>query len=87
VGSPLRSNKALVATVVPIFTHATCFGVIGSSAPKPRRWRMQKNKISIEAPSTQLKADMQRVGSSMLLEWLSKAGADGKEIIDAFNKK
>ena len=48
---------------------------------------MQKNKISIEAPSTQLKADMQRVGSSMLLEWLSKAGADGKEIIDAFNKK
>ncbi|MFN3737973.1 TRAP transporter substrate-binding protein [Hydrogenophaga sp.] len=48
---------------------------------------LQKNKISIEAPSTQLKADMQRVGSSMLLEWLSKAGADGKEIIDAFNKK
>jgi len=48
---------------------------------------LQKNKISIEPPSPQLKADMQRVGSSMLLEWLSKAGPEGKEIIDAFNKK
>ncbi len=48
---------------------------------------LQKNKIAIEAPSTQLKADMQRVGSSMLLEWLSKSGPEGKEIIDAFNKK
>ena len=32
VGSPLRSSSALVATVVPIFTHSTCVGVIGSSA-------------------------------------------------------
>ena len=26
VGSPLRSSSALVATVVPIFTHSTCVG-------------------------------------------------------------
>jgi hypothetical protein len=29
VRSPLRSSSALVATVVPIFTHSTCCGVIG----------------------------------------------------------
>jgi hypothetical protein len=46
VGSPLRSSKALVATVVPIFTHSTWSGVIGSPAASPSRWRMPATAAS-----------------------------------------
>src|SRR5438552_8273624 len=46
VGSPLRSSSALVATVVPIFTHSTCSGVIGSRSLKPSRWRMPATAAS-----------------------------------------
>ena len=46
VGSPLRSSSALVATVVPIFTHSTCSGVIGSSGARPSRRRMPATAAS-----------------------------------------
>ena len=47
VGSPLRSSSALVATVVPIFTHSTSAGVTGSPAFSPRRWRMPATAASL----------------------------------------
>jgi hypothetical protein len=37
-------------------------------------------------PSPQLKADMAKVGETMLKEWADKAGADGKAMLDAFRK-
>ena len=46
VGSPLRSSSALVATVVPIFTHSTNSGVIGSPCSSPSRWRMPATAAS-----------------------------------------
>ena len=46
VASPLRSSKALVATVVPIFTHSTCSGVTGSPALRPSKWRMPATAAS-----------------------------------------
>ena len=38
------------------------------------------------APSAQLKADMKKVGDTMLGEWLQKAGPEGKALVDAFLK-
>jgi len=42
--------------------------------------------MSIEQPSAQLKSDMKKVGDTMLTEWLDKAGAEGKQLVDAFRK-
>jgi TRAP-type C4-dicarboxylate transport system substrate-binding protein len=47
---------------------------------------LKKNGMSIVAPSAQLKADMKKVGDVMLKEWLEKAGAEGKALVDAYNK-
>ena len=37
-------------------------------------------------PSPQLKADMAKVGETMLKEWVERAGADGKTLLDGFRK-
>ncbi|WP_299512547.1 TRAP transporter substrate-binding protein [uncultured Limnohabitans sp.] len=42
--------------------------------------------MTIEAPSAQLKADMQKVGETMVKEWLAKAGPEGQAMLDAFRK-
>ena len=42
--------------------------------------------MNILPPPAQLKADMAKVGDTMLKEWLEKAGADGKALIDAYRK-
>ncbi len=48
---------------------------------------LKKNGMSILPPSPQLKADMKKVGDTMLKEWLDKAGPEGKQLVDAFNAK
>ena len=48
--------------------------------------KLKANGMSILAPSAQLKADMKKVGDTMLAEWLDKAGPDGKAVVDAFRK-
>ncbi|MDH4390607.1 MAG: TRAP transporter substrate-binding protein [Aquabacterium sp.] len=47
---------------------------------------LKKNGMAIVAPSAQLKADMKKVGDTMLKEWLDKAGPEGKALVDAFLK-
>jgi TRAP-type C4-dicarboxylate transport system substrate-binding protein len=42
--------------------------------------------MQILPASPQLKADMKKVGETMLKEWLDKAGPEGKALVDAFNK-
>ena len=42
--------------------------------------------MSVEAPPAALKADMAKVGDTMLKEWLDKAGPEGKALIDAYRK-
>ncbi len=42
--------------------------------------------MKIIKPSAKLQADMQQVGSIMLADWLKAAGADGKAIVDEYNK-
>jgi hypothetical protein len=42
--------------------------------------------MTIYPPGAQLKADMKQVGDTMTTDWLKKAGAEGKAIVDAFRK-
>lgn len=46
--------------------------------------QLKQKGMTIEKPSEQLTADMRKVGNVMLAEWLRKAGADGKKIIDQY---
>ncbi|WP_225784992.1 TRAP transporter substrate-binding protein [Xenophilus sp. Marseille-Q4582] len=48
--------------------------------------KLKANGMNILPPPAQLKADMAKVGDTMLKEWLEKAGADGKALIDAYRK-
>jgi TRAP-type C4-dicarboxylate transport system substrate-binding protein len=47
---------------------------------------LKKNGMTIAAPSAQLKADMKKVGDTMLQEWLQKAGSEGQAMVDAYKK-
>jgi len=47
---------------------------------------LKANGMEVLPPSPQLKADMQKVGETMLKEWLEKAGSDGRDLIAAFKK-
>src|SRR6476660_5330750 len=61
-----------------------------------RGWRLSEEKtgwyieqlkqkgMTIDKPSEQLTADMRKVGNVMLVEWLRKAGPEGKKIIDQY---
>jgi TRAP-type transport system periplasmic protein len=42
--------------------------------------------MQILPPSPQLKAEMKKIGEVMLKEWLEKAGPEGKQLVDAFQK-
>ncbi|MDP2066773.1 MAG: TRAP transporter substrate-binding protein [Burkholderiaceae bacterium] len=48
--------------------------------------KLKANGMNIVAPSAALKADMAKVGDTMLKEWLDKAGPEGKSLIDAYRK-
>ena len=48
---------------------------------------LKANGMTVTAPSAQLKADMKKVGDTMLKEWLEKSGAEGKALADAYNSK
>ncbi len=53
------------------------------------RWYLEqlgKNGMKVVAPPATLKADMKKVGATMISEWAQKAGPDGQRILDAFNK-
>lgn len=47
---------------------------------------LKANGMAVEPPSAVLKADMQKVGETMLKEWLDKAGPDGQMMLDAYRK-
>jgi TRAP-type C4-dicarboxylate transport system substrate-binding protein len=48
--------------------------------------RLKVNGMQVLSPSPQLKADMAKVGETMLKEWVDRAGADGKALLDAYRK-
>ena len=48
--------------------------------------KLKAEGMQVVPPSSQLKADMAKVGDTMLKEWLDKAGPEGKALIDAYRK-
>ncbi|MEQ8354862.1 MAG: TRAP transporter substrate-binding protein [Kiloniellaceae bacterium] len=46
--------------------------------------QLAANGMVVEAPSDKLKSDFEEIGATMTKEWLEKAGADGKAVIDAY---
>jgi TRAP-type C4-dicarboxylate transport system substrate-binding protein len=48
--------------------------------------KLKANGMQIITPTPQLKADMKKVGDTMLKEWLEKAGPDGRQLVDAYRK-
>jgi TRAP-type C4-dicarboxylate transport system substrate-binding protein len=59
-----------------------------TSEDKTKVWveTLTKNGMTVAAPSAALKADMKKVGDTMIGEWQKTAGADGQAILDAYRK-
>ena len=47
---------------------------------------LKTNGMTVSPPSAQLKADMQKVGATLLQEWLKNAGPDGDQMVKAYRK-
>ncbi len=48
--------------------------------------QLSKNGMTVAAPSAALKADLKKVGDTMIAEWQKTAGAEGQAILDAYKK-
>ncbi|TVT51010.1 MAG: TRAP transporter substrate-binding protein [Denitromonas halophila] len=46
--------------------------------------QLKKNGMQVLPPSDALRADLKKVGDTMTAEWLERAGADGKSVLDAY---
>ena len=52
-------------------------------------WYLEQLKskgMSIETPAPAFKAELQKLGETLLQDWLKKAGTEGKAVVDAFRK-
>ena len=70
-----------------------------ASTAESRGWAVSEQKDSefvkelaakgmkVAAPSDALRKELMAIGESMTADWLKTAGADGKAVVDAFNKK
>jgi TRAP-type C4-dicarboxylate transport system substrate-binding protein len=47
---------------------------------------LRKNGMTVAPPPPALKADMKKVGDTLLQEWLQKAGPEGRALVDAYQK-
>jgi TRAP-type C4-dicarboxylate transport system substrate-binding protein len=48
--------------------------------------QLRKNGMNVAPPAADLKSGLQKVGDTMLDEWLQKAGPAGRQVIDAYRK-
>ncbi len=48
--------------------------------------QLTKNGMNVAAPSATLKAELKKVGDTMIGEWQKTAGAEGQAILDAYRK-
>lgn len=52
-----------------------------------RRADLGKNGLKIEPITPQFKAELRKIGDTMLNDWLAKAGDEGKKVVAAYRKK
>jgi TRAP-type transport system periplasmic protein len=82
-----RLDKATQATVVRLAAEAEKKGWERMRAYNEESIAtLAKNRMTVVAPSTQLMADMKKIGNEMVADWLKQAGADGRQIIDAYQR-
>jgi TRAP-type C4-dicarboxylate transport system substrate-binding protein len=58
-------------------------------APEKQQWYVDQLKakgMKVAPPSDALKSGLQRIGAQLTDDWLKKAGADGKAVLDAYRK-
>jgi TRAP-type C4-dicarboxylate transport system substrate-binding protein len=80
-------DKGMQDAVMKAGADAETRGWAASKAENTRTLNLLKqNGMNIIAPSATLKADMKKVGDTMLKEWLEKAGPEGKALVDAYRK-
>ena len=48
--------------------------------------QLVKNGMNVADPSLRLRADFEKIGQTMVDEWIKQTGADGQAVIDAFKK-
>lgn len=48
--------------------------------------KLKANGMQVLPPPAALKSDMQKVGDTMLKEWLEKAGPEGRTLVDAYKR-
>jgi TRAP-type C4-dicarboxylate transport system substrate-binding protein len=97
----LPKNAVLVSQkAFDALDKATQGAVLKAAADaEARGWKTseEKTKVWVETaeeerhdgdavPSPQLKADMKKVGDTMIAEWQKSAGADGQAVLDAYRK-
>ena len=70
-----------------------------AKAAEPRGWKMSqeqndeapktlaKNGLKVEPMTPEFKAELRKVGDTMLSDWLAKAKDEGKAVIDAYRKR
>lgn len=55
--------------------------------PEKAKWYVEQLKahgMKVEPPSPELKAGLTKIGNQLVEDWLKKAGADGKAVLDAY---
>jgi TRAP-type C4-dicarboxylate transport system substrate-binding protein len=48
--------------------------------------QLKAKGMTVEPPSAALKSGLQKIGEQLTADWLKKAGADGRAIVDAYKK-
>ena len=80
-------DKATQDAVLKAGADAEARGWVASRKTKTEVLEKLKGaSMTIHQPSAQLKADMKKVGDTMLKEWLDKAGPEGQQMVDAYRK-
>ena len=80
-------DKATQAAVLKAGAAAETRGWAASQGVNTKTLETLKaNGMQVLPPSAQLKADMKKVGDTMLQEWLTKAGPEGQAVVDAYRK-
>jgi TRAP-type C4-dicarboxylate transport system substrate-binding protein len=56
-------------------------------APEKAQWYVEQLKakgMTVQPPGPQLRDDLKRIGEQLTEDWLKRAGADGKAVLDAY---
>lgn len=80
-------DKATQTAVTQAAASAEARGLAASKrVDAESKAKLKANGMQVLEPAAQLKADMKKVGETMLTEWLEKSGADGQALLASFKR-